>query len=433
MVTPKKLNVSGPKKRKTLQSVRRSSLAEDDDIIANLDECSYEQQPATFSRESSVNRSQTTCEQQDLIDSDDSSSDAYTDDMEPIIEEEKSASPEDASMQHSTDDYKRAHFNQMHTSGRTSLSPNDDWYQPVVLHRYFTSMEEDKSATPVGASIQHSSDSYRRTPSKEIPTVRRSSLPPKADWYQAESLKLSSETSSGNGFVSVMIIVACVFLAIAIVVRYAQSDISGNVTNVHTSFATCDAFFKLEERYKTVDENLWDMLVVNVRRATAVDENRQPGTILFLHYGPTVILDGFINSVSNITARCFGATEPITLDAKYFKQPDFHEDYGVILSQQKEALLQRGVMVVRNFQDVPAWAAQAFHTICDTEEPLVNRAVIYITLDMLRAADVSKPPSEQSATEEAEKLLHQLWKNSLGPAVLDPLITRLTENVYRIV
>uniref|UniRef100_A0A182WHY4 Uncharacterized protein n=1 Tax=Anopheles minimus TaxID=112268 RepID=A0A182WHY4_9DIPT len=373
MVVPKELNVLGPTKRKTLQSVRQISLEEDDDIIAShLAQCLHEQQQSSFSREGSASLSQ--CEQEYLIDSDDSLSDAFTDDMEPNR----------------------------------------------------TSDEEDRSITPVAASIHNRSDDSRRSPFTQKP---------EADSSEPESLRYGkgsgSKYNNGNGYCGFAIIAAIVLCCFAHFALKLVNGGSWNVTKAKT-FTTCEDLFKLEERYTTVDEKLWDILNVSVRRATANDETREPGTVLFLHYGPTVIMDNLINSVSNITASCFGALDPITLDGKYFKRSDLQEDYGMFLTQQKEALLQRGVMVVRNIEDVPASVAQAFHTICDTEEPLVDRAIIYLTLDMFKAAAVTRPSREQSASEEAEKMLHKLWKDSLGPAVLAPLITRLTENVYRI-
>ncbi|XP_040158016.1 uncharacterized protein LOC120897243 isoform X2 [Anopheles arabiensis] len=193
-----------------------------------------------------------------------------------------------------------------------------------------------------------------------------------------------------------------------------------------------EPFYKLGTTYPTVDQNLWQMLNVSVRRAITTVDNPEPGTILFLHYGPTGILDGLIDSVIAVTTSHFGNTDAIRLPGAHFKRSDIQQDFGVFVAQQKEALRQRSVMLVRNLEDVPARSARAFHTICDTQEPLVGRAVIYLTLDMAKAAGMHEP-SNVSATEEAERLLQKLWGDSLEPAVLGPLITRLTENVFRIV
>ncbi|XP_061504237.1 uncharacterized protein LOC133391823 isoform X3 [Anopheles gambiae] len=193
-----------------------------------------------------------------------------------------------------------------------------------------------------------------------------------------------------------------------------------------------EPFYKLGTTYPTVDQNLWQMLSVSVRRAITTVDNPEPGTILFLHYGPTGILDGLIDSVIAVTTSHFGNTDAIRLPGAHFKRSDIQQDFSVFVAQQKEALRQRSVMLVRNLEDVPARSARAFHTICDTQEPLVGRAVIYLTLDMAKAAGMHEP-SNVSATEEAERLLQKLWGDSLEPAVLGPLITRLTDNVFRIV
>uniref|UniRef100_A0A182T124 Uncharacterized protein n=1 Tax=Anopheles maculatus TaxID=74869 RepID=A0A182T124_9DIPT len=354
------MEVSGPRKRKPLRTKQPSSHEKDDIIAAGPAEMSFEEQRLQCEREGSVNRSQATYDQENLIDPDDSD-DCTDDDSEPIPETERSATP---------------------------VSRGD---------------------------LQNTSNSSRITPCENMPVKRRRSsilrtLGHDSDLY-TEDMDIIPEKER----------------------TYFQADTRVDMVNTKSKPSpTCDHFHTLAERYKTFDENLWDLLDVNVRRATADYQTREPGTFLFLHYGPTIMLDGFIDSVINITAGCFGGTKPISLDGKYFKRPDIEKDYGVFLAEQKEALRQHGVLVVRNFQEVPAWAAQAFHTICDTQEPLVDRAVIYLTLDMLKAGDLLQP-SKRSAVEEAENLLHELWKNTLEPAVLQPLITRVTDNVYRIV
>uniref|UniRef100_A0A182Y309 Uncharacterized protein n=2 Tax=Anopheles stephensi TaxID=30069 RepID=A0A182Y309_ANOST len=284
--------------------------------------------------------------------------------------------------------------------------------------------EEERSATPVA----------RET----MPRRRKPSLPPSpASIHTDRRISVDRETGAANNdnlYIALAVIIGLLIVVVASLPwlnTFFRLFSSSNVSYARKK-ASCDHFQTLEERFPTLDETLWDTLYASVRRATADAAVREPGTVLFLHYGRTSILEGFMSSVTNITAGCFGGTEPITLDGKYFKRSDIQTDYGVFLAEQRHSLLQHGVLVVRNIEDVPARAAQAFHTICDTQEPLVERLVIYLTLDMVKAANVYEP-SKQSATAEAESLLHSLWKDSLEPAVLQPLITRLTESVYRIV
>ncbi|XP_053674348.1 uncharacterized protein LOC128724650 [Anopheles nili] len=218
--------------------------------------------------------------------------------------------------------------------------------------------------------------------------------------------------------------VALIVFCVAIV--FSKST----VPTISKSSASCESFLSLGKDYKNVDDNLWYTLDVCLHRSTDAHKP-EPGTVLFLHNRPTAMVDEFITRITNITACNFGGTRPIILNGKYFHRADIQQDYGVFVQQQKTTLLEQGVMVVRNLEDIPAKAAQAFHTICDTEEPLVEKAIIYLSLDTSKT--VSRMDfGERSATAEAEHLLQEMWKNDLRPEFLNPLIVRLTENVYRI-
>uniref|UniRef100_A0A182WWM8 Uncharacterized protein n=1 Tax=Anopheles quadriannulatus TaxID=34691 RepID=A0A182WWM8_ANOQN len=252
---------------------------------------------------------------------------------------------------------------------------------------------------------------------REVPTNTAS---PKEKPTPAPTLETESGPSGGSAWIGIWTTVIFIIIAFFVCFMLQNKPVEG------------EPFYKLGTTYPTVDQNLWKMLSVSVRRAITTVDNPEPGTILFLHYGPTDILDGLIDSVIAVTTSHFGNTDAIRLPGAHFKRSDIQQDFGVFVAQQKDALLQRSVMLVRNLEDVPARSARAFHTICDTQEPLVGRAVIYLTLDMAKAAGMHEP-SNVSATAEAERLLQKLWGDSLEPAVLGPLITRLTDNVFRIV
>uniref|UniRef100_A0A182FCK0 Uncharacterized protein n=2 Tax=Anopheles albimanus TaxID=7167 RepID=A0A182FCK0_ANOAL len=196
---------------------------------------------------------------------------------------------------------------------------------------------------------------------------------------------------------------------------------------------SCIHFDILESSYHTIDSTLWDSLDCSVRQATLTTARPKPGTFLFMHDGAPAVVSRFLENVTKITSDCFGGTAPIVLGSERFKQPDIASDFGVFVAEYAQALRERSVMVVRNLEDIPPKAAQAFHSICDPEEPLVSRALIYLTMDISTAPKALMESSGSSETAKAEKLLKQMWQDSLRPEVLDPLITRLTENVYRIV
>ncbi|XP_052872539.1 uncharacterized protein LOC128277962 [Anopheles cruzii] len=237
--------------------------------------------------------------------------------------------------------------------------------------------------------------------------------------------RLNSQNTEGIGNFVVIVIFSAISLLVA---SYLLSSPSPK-----PKVPVCVRFDTLESSFATVDDTLWDALNVSLQRATGERRRREPGTFLFLHHGATSTMNGFMENITKITTGCFGGTEPILLDSQYFKRSDIEEDFGVFIAQQTLPLKQRGVMVVRNLEDIPPKAAQAFHSFCDPEEPQVDRAVIYFTMDTSKVETDPDKREAMSALANAEHLLHRLWEKELRPEVLDPLIVRLTENVYRIV
>lgn len=67
--------------------------------------------------------------------------------------------------------------------------------------------------------------------------------------------------------------------------------------------------------------------------------------------------------------------------------------------------------------------ARALHTICDTYSPLVEDAVIFLTLRTFNTTAV------RNSVELATDTLYDLWSKELGDNELDPLITRVTDQV----
>lgn len=79
-------------------------------------------------------------------------------------------------------------------------------------------------------------------------------------------------------------------------------------------------------------------------------------------------------------------------------------------------------MVVRDLDDIPANAAQAFHSFCDVYNPAVERAIIFFTMKVNDVVGV------ENATRIAEKLLTNVW-SALELNALQPLIGRVTDDV----
>lgn len=192
----------------------------------------------------------------------------------------------------------------------------------------------------------------------------------------------------------------------------------------------CDQFVtQLRPKYPTIDPMLWATLNVSVNRAL-YRKPGEPSTFIFL-YDSSSVQENLVEDVIAITSRCFDA-RPIRLTNADFNTPEIAADYGAFIQQYKRPLEQQGVMVVQNLDQVPAKAARALFTICDSHGPLVERAVIFFTIDISQRSDVMDGAADQSPTEIAENLLRDQWRNGLNGDTLMPLLVRLTENVFKI-
>lgn len=232
-----------------------------------------------------------------------------------------------------------------------------------------------------------------------------------------------SKTQTGNSL-SLVIAGVVICLIAAAIAKYCLSR------SPPVKFQHCDQFVtELRPKYPTIDPMLWTTLNVSVNRAL-YRKPGEPSTFIFL-YDSSSVQKALVEDVIEITSRCFDETQPIRLTNADFETPEIAADYGAFLQQYKRPLEERGIMVVQNLDQVPAKAARALFTICDSYGPLVERAVIFFTIDISqRQREVSD--SDQSPTEMAENLLRDQWRNGLKGDTLVPLLVRLTENVFKI-
>lgn len=191
----------------------------------------------------------------------------------------------------------------------------------------------------------------------------------------------------------------------------------------------CENLVPLRAKYPLVDKTFWSILNVSVHRAFLRDPG-EPATFILL-YNASAKGEALLEDTIRFTADCAGDRKPIRLESAYFHSAEIAEDYAVFLSKHREQLKSQGILVVHDLDQVPANAAQAFFPICDSYEPLVERAVIFFTMDISRQPE-QVVISARSATAIAERILKDLWKPDLPEDALDPLLVRLTENVYKL-
>lgn len=221
---------------------------------------------------------------------------------------------------------------------------------------------------------------------------------------------------------TVSIVLAIAFL-VAIIAIAMTRFVPRDETTVRRQ--SCKNFLQLHSKYPETDDMLWASLIVSVERA--VNDPGEPATFIFL-YDSSSIGQSLLKDVIHITMECFGNRDAIWRTSNDFKSAETTLDYGVVLDRHREELKSQGVLVVRDLDQVPPNAAKVFFTICDSYEPLVRKAAIFFTIDISQRTN----QSQLSPTSIAEGILKDLWRKELHPNVLDPLVVRLTENVFKI-
>lgn len=258
--------------------------------------------------------------------------------------------------------------------------------------------------------------------------LRESSVPPEAVITKLEPPSPPrpdpDHRNQSNNPTLVRLAAVLAFIAVAIGACYMYQP--SQPSAIPAKRPSCEHFLELQSKYPNTDDMLWPTLIVSVDRAIN-DNPGEPGTFIFL-YNSSSVGQSLLDDVTRIAIECFGSGGAIWHTSNDFETAEIAQDYGSPVDLYREKLTTQKVLVVQELDRVPPPAAQVFFTICDSIEPLVHRAVIFFTID------VSGQPRQanQSATAVAEGILKGLWRDELHPDVLDPLLVRLTENVFRI-
>ncbi|XP_055630154.1 uncharacterized protein LOC129770968 isoform X2 [Toxorhynchites rutilus septentrionalis] len=191
----------------------------------------------------------------------------------------------------------------------------------------------------------------------------------------------------------------------------------------------CDNFLKLGSKYPVADLMVWKTLNISVNRAFYRDPGEST-TFIFLH-NSSAIEDSFLEDIIRVTSECNGGRQPIRLNSADFINTGIAQNHTAFLEQHKKLLEENGILVVQNLDQIPPRDAKVFFTICDSYEPLVQETIIFFTLDVSHQPEYATN-SQRSATEIAEKILKKMWQNELNENMLIPLLTRLTDNVFKI-
>lgn len=236
-----------------------------------------------------------------------------------------------------------------------------------------------------------------------------------------KKLKTNSTTSNEQDF-NVFIYIGVVIMAILIgALAYFVLNPSKSlpVTRIE-----CPQFKDLSKQYKNQDITLWKSLKMNIENVVN-QTPAQPGVFL-LAYHDTDVIERVMANILNATAYCMKSRDPIKLDGGTFATELMLQDYGEIIAAYRQRLEREGIMYVSDVQKMPSKAAQAFHTICDTITPLVERSVIFFTMYVDQYSGNMSP---QEIHRLVETQLENNWID-INHDTLNALIGRITDQVF---
>lgn len=189
---------------------------------------------------------------------------------------------------------------------------------------------------------------------------------------------------------------------------------------------SCPQFKELTKHFLHQDMLLWKSLKIGIENV--LNENPAKPSVFLLAYSDIDTTRNLMAKILNATASCMQTTRPIQLNGATFATAEMIEDYGEIIAKYRDQLKEEKILYVSDVNETPAAAAQVFHTICDTVEPLVDKAVIFFTI-YLEPDNYEQSPA--SVLHKVEKVLETNWLNkAVSENTLKALIGRVTDQVF---
>lgn len=215
-----------------------------------------------------------------------------------------------------------------------------------------------------------------------------------------------------------------IIVIVVILVGVSSSYVLFANKNAAFKKVECPQFKELTKEFHNQDEFLWRSLKKGIENVLNLKPT-QP-SIFFLAYNDKKTSNILVSKILNATANCMQSQNPIQLDGGTFATEAMIKDYGEVIATYRKPLESEGILYVADVNKTPAKAAQAFHPICDTITPLVERSVIFFTM-YVDQYDRHMP--NPKILEMVQNQLENNWR-AIDHNKLDPLIGRVTDQVF---
>lgn len=190
----------------------------------------------------------------------------------------------------------------------------------------------------------------------------------------------------------------------------------------------CSDILEFNQLFPMEDPKFWRQIQVGIEHVQN-DEPPEPAVFLLV-YSERRTATNVLNRIVETVILCLDSKGgALTLPSSELQSKATIKDYGILIEKYRPVLEEKRVMIVRDVHTVPASVAPVFHVFCDTTGPVVKKSAIFFTMEM---QEDEIPLTRNALYQSVEKRLETLWKNGVDKDKIQPLITRMTENVLHI-
>ncbi|RZC41333.1 LAP1C domain containing protein [Asbolus verrucosus] len=116
--------------------------------------------------------------------------------------------------------------------------------------------------------------------------------------------------------------------------------------------------------------------------------------------------------------------EPIIITDGLLNSSEIVDDYGIMIHRYRDELQEKGVMIIKNLENVRGVSAQAFHSFCDEVTPLVDKSLFIFTMKVEKLHDHDK-------MKYVEDYFRNKWTD-IKVDTYNALITRISSMVIEV-
>lgn len=268
--------------------------------------------------------------------------------------------------------------------------------------------EEEQNSTP----ISHKNSSASRSYSHDgVHYIGRQAYVPECnipdgsfvDDELKESSRISSIMSEHKLVIFVILVVAAIFAVIS-------------SENLITNPVTIDS---LKTEFPMQDQDFWIALETGLQEVVRFEK---PSVFLFLYKEDDesttdkMLLNIAMYASCVLNSNCDG--KPIVLSSEELSNNEIlREDGGHLLKTYKSDLEAVHVMIVKNLENVPGYAAKVLHSFCDEISPAVRKSVFFLTLKV--------PEFPKKEMRYVRSLLKEKW-HDIKEDHFEPLFARIS-------